>query len=74
MAVMHRNHEPLSYLAYSVSETHAIEEPDTCLGFLASLNVGSKPPTSFSLPSLPALFQPQQPPPPPPHHHHSVVT
>ena len=29
---MHRNHEPLSYLTYSVSEIHAIEEPDTCLG------------------------------------------
>ena len=29
---MHRNHEPLLYLTYSVSEIHAIEEPDTCLG------------------------------------------
>lgn len=50
MAVMHRDHELMSYLTYSISEIHAIEEPDTCLGSWRVL-LGSKPPASFSLPS-----------------------
>ena len=67
MAVMHRDHELMSYLTYSISEIHAIEEPDTCLGSWRVL-LGSKPPASFSLPS------PFSPLPPPPPHHHSAVT